>query len=101
MEEPVMTKVTRETVFEILAASHRVADGEVPLGPLIRKRRELGLEVSPGSMEIVLHYYKIAATLREVANVFGYYQMTKDENVEDFVVDCRTIHDLADAIEGL
>jgi hypothetical protein len=96
-----MTRVTKENAEQIVSAARRVSEGEVPLGNLIKKLKTQGKELSKESLYHLQARYEISAALRELANVFGYFQMTKDENLEDYVVDCRTIHDLADEIEKL
>lgn len=58
--------------------------------------------IEQGKNPVLAIQYKSYATLvREIANQFQYYQNTKDENVEDMVVDASVLYEIAEAIEEL
>jgi hypothetical protein len=94
-----MTEETKKIVQAIVAAGHRTVDGEVPLGQLIKKRKELGLEVSPASMDIVKNHYQLAASLRELAALCQYEMGGSDWY--KCVVDVESIYNIANSLEEL
>ena len=74
---------------KIVNAGHRVSDGGVPLGKLIREGKE------PMSARV---NYEYAAVIREIVNELQYYNCGQGE---DMIVSARALLDLADEIESL
>jgi hypothetical protein len=80
-----------EKAQKVIAAAHRVVDGGVPLGKLIREGKKDPM--------IKKTHYEYAAVIREAVNALQYYSFA--EEVEDMIVDARDLYELADAIENL
>ena len=76
----------KQQTQELLNAAHRVSDGGVPLGKLIREGKE------PMSARV---RYEYAALLRELINQCGY---TKDELL---VVNVRDIIGIVEVLEEM
>ncbi len=78
-----------ERAQKVIDAAHRVVDGGVPLGKLIREGRD------PMQAKVL---YEYGAVLRTLAEELQYYNFAEGE---DWIIDARKIYDLADAIENL
>jgi hypothetical protein len=76
---------------ELLNAAHRVSDGGVPLGKLIREGKE------PMSARV---RYEYAAVLRELINQCGYYNFDVDGDHGLLVVNVRDILGMVEVLEN-
>lgn len=50
---------------------------------------------------LTIQYKAYTTLIREIVNQFQYYQATKDENIEDMVVNARVLYDIIEVIEKL
>jgi hypothetical protein len=76
---------------ELLNAAHRVSDGSVPLGKLIREGKE------PMSARV---RYEYAALLRELINQCGYDNYNVDGDHGMLVVNVRDIIGIVEVLEN-
>ena len=76
---------------ELLNAAHRVSDGSVPLGKLIREGKE------PMSARV---RYEYAALLRELINQCGYDNFNIDGDHGMLVVDVRDVLGIIEVLEN-
>jgi hypothetical protein len=79
-----------ERAQKVIDAAHRVVDGGVPLGKLIREGKK-----NPMSARV---NYEYAAVIREAVNELQYYHFGDGE---DMVVSARALYELADELEAL
>ena len=77
---------------ELLNAAHRVSDGNVPLGKLIREGKE------PMSARV---RYEYAALLRELINQCGYDNYNVDGDHGMLVVNVRDIIGIVEVLEEM
>jgi hypothetical protein len=77
---------------ELLNAAHRVSDGSVPLGKLIREGKE------PMSARV---RYEYAALLRELINQCGYDNYNVDGDHGMLVVNVRDIIGIVEILEEM
>jgi hypothetical protein len=82
-----------ETAQKIIAAAHRVSDGGVPLGKLIREGK-----TDPMSARV---NYEYAAVLRTLAEELGYNNFNIDGDHGINVVNVKDILKLVDELEAL
>ena len=78
---------------ELLNAAHRIADGGVPLGKLIREGHE-----DPMTTRV---RYEYAALLRELINQCGYDNFNIDGDHGMLVVDVRDIIGIVEILEEM
>ena len=78
---------------ELLNAAHRIADGGVPLGKLIREGHE-----DPMTTRV---RYEYAALLRELINQCGYDNFNIDGDHGMLVVDVRDIVGIIEVLEEM
>ena len=76
---------------ELLNATHRVADGGVPLGKLIREGKE------PMSARV---HYEYAALLRELINQCGYSNFDLDGDHGILVINVRDVLGIIGVLEN-
>jgi hypothetical protein len=79
-----------ERAQKVIDAAHRVVDGGVPLGKLIREGRDPMIKKT---------HYEFAAVLREVVNQLQYQSFHHTE--EYYQLDASDILELANELEAL
>ena len=82
----------KQQTQELLNAAHRIADGGVPLGKLIREGKE------PMSARV---RYEYAALLRELINQCGYDNYNVDGDHGLLVVNVRDIIGIVEVLEEM
>lgn len=82
----------RQQTQELLNAAHRIADGDVPLGKLIREGKE------PMSARV---RYEYAAVLRELINQCGYDNFNIDGDHGMLVINVRDIIGIVEVLEEM
>ena len=82
----------KQQTHELLNAAHRIADGGVPLGKLIREGKE------PMSARV---RYEYAALLRELINQCGYDNYNVDGDHGMLVVNVRDIIGIVEVLEEM
>ena len=82
----------KQQTQELLNAAHRIADGGVPLGKLIREGKE------PMSARV---RYEYAALLRELINQCGYDNYNVDGDHGMLVVNVRDIIGIVEILEEM
>ena len=82
----------QQQTHELLNAAHRIADGSVPLGKLIREGKE------PMSARV---RYEYAALLRELINQCGYDNYNVDGDHGLLVVNVRDIIGIVEILEEM
>ena len=83
---------TQQQTQELLNAAHRVSDGSIPLGKLIREGKE------PMSARV---RYEYAALLRELINQCGYDNYNVDGDHGMLVVNVRDVLGIIEVLEEM